>query len=457
MVLVGHGASARADVNGASAAMAPSSRGRRFMGFILPDAFVFFREARGDCGGLKIIHMTQARSWAASRPMESPEEMGRIRRLDRPMALLAVAGFPAAVAGRRIWANAMRWLELLASGLFAYEVTHSAFAVTAVVAARQLPQLFLGALAGAVSEAVNRKTIVMATLLGPAAVSTVLAVLAGTGHLALWHVALGNLLAGVMWSTEMSTRRRMVGEVAGSQRIVPTIASDLGIVAATRMIGPLLGGLAYQWLHMRGAYTVTALVQLAGAYAMSGLVHAQVTRPLTLARILPDIVEGLAYARTKPVILLVFGITIVTNAFAFSLFRPRGAAWLGRFPRLARPRRSLGAGKPRGRADRRRADRGGPPAHGPPACIRRRLGDVHGGADRDGGVALVRACLLRAVRRRLRHCRLRQHAIDPDADRGAARHALAPDGRGHGRHRHGAAGRAGRGPPVRPYSAPAPP
>jgi hypothetical protein len=46
----------------------------------------------------------------------------------------------------RLWlvgafANAMRWLELLASGLFAYEVTGSALAVTAVVAARQLPQL----------------------------------------------------------------------------------------------------------------------------------------------------------------------------------------------------------------------------------------------------------------------------------------------------------------------------
>jgi MFS family permease len=278
--------------------------------------------------------------------MESPEEMRP--EPDRPMrALLRSPDF------LRLWlvggfANAMRWLELLASGLFAYEITHSAFAVTAVVAARQLPQLFLGALAGAVSEAVNRKTIVMATLLGPAAVSTVLAVLAGTGHLALWHVALGNLLAGVMWSTEMSTRRRMVGEVAGSQRIVPAIALDSVTSAATRMLGPLLGGLAYQWLHMRGAYTVTALVQLAGAYAMSGLVHAQVTRPLTLARILPDIVEGLAYARTKPVILLVFGITIVTNAFAFSysaLVAPLGLSAFGVSPALVG---ILAAGEPLG-------------------------------------------------------------------------------------------------------------
>src|SRR5258708_25099281 len=126
----------------------------------------------------------------------------------------------------RLWlvggfANAMRWLELLASGLFAYEVTGSALAVTAVVAARQLPQLFLGAVAGAISEAVDRKLIIMAALIGPAVVSTVLATLATVGTLALWHVALRNLLSGVLWSTQMSTRRRMGGGVAGPQRIVP--------------------------------------------------------------------------------------------------------------------------------------------------------------------------------------------------------------------------------------------
>ena len=111
----------------------------------------------------------------------------------------------------RLWlvggfANAMRWLELLASGLFAYEVTGSALAVTAVVAARQLPQLFLGAVAGAISEAVDRKLIIMAALIGPAIVSTTLATLATVGALALWQVALGNLLSGVLWSTEIDRK-----------------------------------------------------------------------------------------------------------------------------------------------------------------------------------------------------------------------------------------------------------
>jgi len=223
----------------------------------------------------------------------------------------------------RLWlvgafANAMRWLELLASGLFAWEATHSAFAVTIVVALRQIPQLLFGAFAGAISEAVNRKLIFMLALIVPALVSTLLATLATTGHLEVWQVALGNLVSGTMWSTEMSTRRRMVGEVAGPHRIVNAIALDSVTSAATRAVGPLLGGLAFEWLHMKGAYTLTALVQFAGAFAIAGLAHAQVTRRLDLARIPHEIAEGLRFARTKNTILLVFGITIVTNAFAFA-------------------------------------------------------------------------------------------------------------------------------------------
>lgn len=252
--------------------------------------------------------------------MDSPEEArgrGETERRSAMRELLGHADF------LRLWlvgafANAMRWLELLASGLFAYEVTQSALAVTVVVALRQVPQLVFGAFVGAVSEAVNRKLIVMLALVVPALVSTLLATLAASGLLALWHVGVGNLISGTMWATEMSTRRRMVGEVAGPHRIVPAIALDSATSAATRMIGPLLGGLAYQWLHMKGAYAMTALVQFLGAFAMAGLVHPQAVRTLALARIPADIAEGLAFAWTRPTILLVYGITIITNAFAFA-------------------------------------------------------------------------------------------------------------------------------------------
>jgi hypothetical protein len=62
----------------------------------------------------------------------------------------------------RLWfaggvGNAMRWLELLVAGIFTYDATHSAFLVAVVTVARTLPMLFIGAIAGLVGEALNRK------------------------------------------------------------------------------------------------------------------------------------------------------------------------------------------------------------------------------------------------------------------------------------------------------------
>jgi MFS family permease len=222
----------------------------------------------------------------------------------------------------RLWlaggfTNAMRWLELLAAGLFAYEVTGSGLAAAAVAAARQLPQLLFGAFAGAVAESVNRKHVFLAALLIPASISAILATLAATGQLALWHVVVGGFVSGTMWSTEMPTRRRMVGEAAGPGRIVQAVALDSMTGAATRMIGPLLGGVSFELLGMAGAYGISSAIQFACGAAMLGFAYAQETRPLALGRIATDIADGLRFARTNALILLVYAITIVVNAFAF--------------------------------------------------------------------------------------------------------------------------------------------
>ena len=196
---------------------------------------------------------------------------------------------------------------------------------------------------------------------------------------------------------------------------------------------------------MRGVYTVTALVQFGGAFALAALVHPQIVRRLDLVRIPAEIAEGVAFARRQPTLLLVYGITVFTNFFAFAysgLVAPLG---IGTFPR------EPGAGRPAGRRraprrlHRRHADRGRPAAHGPPAGLRRRRGAVHGGPGGDGAVAVLLARLRPPGAGRPGDGRLLQHADDADADRGAARDALAPDGPGDGRHRHRAARRADGG------------
>ena len=156
----------------------------------------------------------------------------------------------------------------------------------------------------------------MLALTIPAAVSTVLATLATTGHLTLWHVALGNLVSGTMWTTEMSTRRRMVGEVAGRHRFVPAIALDSATNAATRMVAPcwaarlrVAGHEGRLQPHRPGAVRRRLRAR--------GLVHHQLTRQLVSSAFGPR--SSKACLRLDQAhILLVWGITVVTNAFAFA-------------------------------------------------------------------------------------------------------------------------------------------
>src|SRR6202035_2333268 len=106
----------------------------------------------------------------------------------------------------------MRWLEMLVAGLYTFDLTGSAFWVAVVTVARTLPMLLLGSLAGVVSEALNRKTLLLCGLFIMAANSAILCALAADDAIRIWHIAIGGAVAGTAWTTEMAVRRRMIGE-----------------------------------------------------------------------------------------------------------------------------------------------------------------------------------------------------------------------------------------------------
>jgi MFS family permease len=105
----------------------------------------------------------------------------------------------------RIWiagalVGTVRWLEVLAVGVYTYQQTGSPFIVASMLFARMLPTMLLGAFAGAIAERVNRRHLMMAGLVVMCLVSALLVTLALTDRLAIWHMAVGALVSGVFWS-----------------------------------------------------------------------------------------------------------------------------------------------------------------------------------------------------------------------------------------------------------------
>src|SRR6202020_938961 len=103
----------------------------------------------------------------------------------------------------RLWSVGLvvfvvRWLETVAVGIVVYQRTGSAFLVAMVTMLRVLP-MGLGALLGALAERVERRTALIGVIILMGSTSFTLAILAHTGQLQVWHLALASFVNGVAW------------------------------------------------------------------------------------------------------------------------------------------------------------------------------------------------------------------------------------------------------------------
>lgn len=223
--------------------------------------------------------------------------------------------------------NAMRWLEVLAAALFTLEVTGSELAVALVSAARSLPLIFTAAIAGVLADAIDRRLIVAGGLLLSGGGAAAVAVLSGLGVLQPWHLFIASLLSGLVYGTDMSARRRMLGESVAGFLAPRAIALDSLTVSASRFAGPLLGGAAYEFLGLTGTFAASALLSLAAAAAALRVRHAQVPRRLSVAMVAADLAEALGVVRRSAVLATLVLVTLGQNLFGFAyttLIAPAG-------------------------------------------------------------------------------------------------------------------------------------
>ena len=237
---------------------------------------------------------------------------------------------------RRIWiAGAlgwmMRWLEMLAIGVFTFEVTQSALMVALVTMARTVPMLLFSAFTGAIADGFDRRLMLMAGQGILVVTFAILAALALTDNIELWHVALGMFISGLYGTLEFPVRRAMLGIIAstiaeskGGARSGVGLAGAgkaLTLDSATnhcmRLIGPVLGGLVLTQYGLPGVYILgVVMFSLAFVLVWRATYHAP-HHDAAAPRILGQIVEGLRYIRTNPVLMGTLYVTMVLNVCGF--------------------------------------------------------------------------------------------------------------------------------------------
>ncbi|MEZ5932360.1 MAG: MFS transporter [Alphaproteobacteria bacterium] len=223
---------------------------------------------------------------------------------------------------RPVWLTGMmvgvfRWLELLAVGVFTFQVSGSATLVSLTTLLRMAPLFLFGLPMGMLADRFDRKTLLLIGLATLAASSSTLTLLAATDRLTLWHVGLSAFLNGSFWAAEFSVRRAMLGEIAGNARLGPAMALESSTSNATRMLGPALGGVILASAGLTGVFAAAGIAYFLSFLLIRPVVY-EAQAPKGPAGLLDTLIEGWRTVRSSRIILASLAVTMVVNFWGFA-------------------------------------------------------------------------------------------------------------------------------------------
>ncbi len=247
-----------------------------------------------------------------------------MRRLTTPLA-----DRPSLFSDRRffqVWTvgcltGIVRWLELLAFGLYALDVTGSPSLVALLALLRFLPLALFGIFIGAIADLVDARKLLIASLLGIIAVNLGMVALFFFDIADYWHVALATFLSGTFWSGDLPLRRRMLGEFVPFERLAEAMALDNATSNGTRMLGPLVGGIIYGAISITGVFALGAALHFASLILILMLQYEheppEVSGGSILMRPLRGAAQAIDYSWKRSDIVRIYAVTVVFNLFAF--------------------------------------------------------------------------------------------------------------------------------------------
>jgi predicted MFS family arabinose efflux permease len=210
----------------------------------------------------------------------------------------------------------VRWIEMLAVGVFVYQQTGSALLVTLLTLLRTLPLALFGAFVGAAADLFEGRVILLLNTVALLATSITIVLLAHTGHLAIWHLAVATFISGTIWAADMPMRRLMIGRIVGPDRMAHAMVFDVGSNNASRMAGPAIGGVVLAAFGIEACYMIGAALYLLAILAAAGIRYRNPV-PAGTSGLLKNVTDAIALARHDRKLLGIMVVTIIFNLFAW--------------------------------------------------------------------------------------------------------------------------------------------
>jgi len=208
------------------------------------------------------------------------------------------------------------WIQRLAIGWHAWQLSESTFVVGLIAAAQFLPLLILSPFFGVLADRIRRRTGAIVAHLVLAAIAAMLAAFTFTDSVTINILFVLALLHGVANSAYSPIRMSLVPDLVASEQFPSAVAISSVTFNLSRFLGPVLAGAIVAAYGLAYAYLVNAVTYLPIIVSLL-LLRVDHSRRETLSSgtYFEQLMEGLRYTRDHQGIRQVILLVGVSNFF----------------------------------------------------------------------------------------------------------------------------------------------
>ncbi len=189
------------------------------------------------------------------------------------------------------------WITRVATSWLVWRLTHSAAMLGIVGFVGQVPTFLIAPFAGVWVDRLDRYRVLVSTQALAMVQSLVLATLALTGVIQVWHVLVLQACQGVINAFDTPARQSfLIDMVEDPADLSNAIALNSSMVNAARMIGPSVAGLLIAWVGEGWCFLADGVSYLAVIVSLLAMRVARRTRPARDKKVLQELRDGFAYA-----------------------------------------------------------------------------------------------------------------------------------------------------------------
>lgn len=220
--------------------------------------------------------------------------------------------------GGLLVSNVGTWMHLTVMSILVFRLTGESTSVGISIACQFLPMLFLGAWAGSIADALDKRKMAIVTQSFMAAQAVTIGLLDVSGVINLPLVYVMSLFLGVANAFDNPARRSLVTELVPPEEITNATSLNTAVMTSSRIVGPALGAVLVGLLGTGACFLLNGASFIAIIFSLRALRVDEMYPAAPRPKGGQPVRDALRFVAGRRNLLVVYIVLLVVSTFAFN-------------------------------------------------------------------------------------------------------------------------------------------